>query len=99
MVYTTALQNILWSIIRRHSKVFNADRTLKMLKLGAKLQPFVSHDARTNKMNKLYVVSLLTIDSNRKGTLQTQCTYEHQLRTKFMEWGPLTFVSGVRKAK
>ena len=42
-----------------------AERILKIFNLGEELQPFVAHNARTIKINDLFVVSFLVIVSNR----------------------------------
>ena len=65
------LEIVLWSIIlgeRRDYKVCTA-KTMKLFKVGAELQPYVYHNSRTTKIDKLFEVSFLEFVSNIKVTL------------------------------
>ena len=73
---------------RKRSKVFNAERIVRISILGEELQLFVYNNASTFKISKLIVCSIQRFILDRKVTLRTLWTYEHNLRTIFMEWHP-----------
>ena len=61
---------------------------MKIFRLGAKLQLFVNNNGITFKISKLTVGHIQRFDLGRKVTLRTLCTYDHHLRTLFMERRP-----------
>ena len=61
---------------------------MKIFRLGAKLQLFVYNNGITFKISKLIVGHIQRLVLGRKVTLRTFCTYDHHLRTLFMERRP-----------
>ena len=75
---------------RSGSKVCNAERIVRIFGLGAELLLSLYNNVSAVRMIKLIVVSLQRYVLDRKVTLRTLCTYDHYLRTLFMERRPDT---------
>ena len=77
---------------RTYSKVCNAERIVRIFGLGAELQLSLSNNVSAVRIIKMVVESLQRCFLDRKVTLRTLCTYDHHLRTLFMEWRPEALV-------
>ena len=73
---------------RSYSKLSNADKIIRICRLGAELQIYEHNNCITFKISKLIVGPIKRYVLGRKVTLRTLCTYEHHLRTLFMERRP-----------
>ena len=74
----------------KHSKVFNAERIVRIFILGKELQLFVYNNGSTFKISQLIIGPIQRFVLGRKVTLRTLWTYKHHLRLLFMEWHPET---------
>ena len=72
----------------KHSKVFNAERIVRIFILGEELQLCVYNNGSTFKISQLIVGLIQRFVLGRKVTLRTLWTYEHHLRLLFIEWHP-----------
>ena len=73
---------------RKHSKFSNAERIVRIFRLGGELQLCVHDNGITFRISKLIVGPIKRFVLDRKVTLRTLCTYEEYLRTLFMEPRP-----------
>ena len=73
---------------RSYSKPSNAERIVKIFRLGAEIQLFVHNNGITIEISKLIVGYIQRFVLGRKVTLRTLWTYEHHLRTICMESHP-----------
>ena len=73
---------------RSYFKLSNAEKVVRIFRLGAELQICVHNNCITFKISKLIVGPIKRYVLSRKVTLRTLCTYEHHLRTLFMERRP-----------
>ena len=73
---------------RTYSKLSNAREIVRIFGLGAELQLYLHNNGITFRISKLIVGPIERFVVDRKVTLRTLCTYDHHLRTLFMEWRP-----------
>ena len=67
---------------RKHFKVSNAAKNVRIFRLGADFQLSLYINVSAVKMRKLIVVSLQRFVLDRKVTLRTIWTYKHQAKKK-----------------
>ena len=72
----------------KHSNVANAEESVRIFRLGAELQLSLNNNVSVGNISKLIVESLQRFVLDRKVAIRTPRTYNHYLRTLYMEQRP-----------